>query len=167
MFRTSELVAQKSGQHILVGPSWLHEQAAAGLRCKHVLELLKPSDPVGHLLRPRDVLTHHPSAKSVAAKLVCPTCDCGAHQQLVDPLDARVGSLHPRDERSSHLEFRWSRGRMAPIVAATSEPRIRGAIPCVDFTGLHTNNQVNPGQRASKRFSLLVLSERPLWWASL
>ena len=44
-----------------------------------------------------------------AAKLVCPTCDCGAHQQLVDPLDARVGSLHPRDERSSHLEFGWSR----------------------------------------------------------
>ena len=42
-------------------------------------------------------------------KLVCPTCDCGAHQQLVDPLDARVGSLHPRDERSSHLEFGWSR----------------------------------------------------------
>jgi hypothetical protein len=40
-----------------------------------------------------------------AAKLVCPTCDCGAHQQLVDPLDARVGILHPRDERSSHLEF--------------------------------------------------------------
>jgi hypothetical protein len=37
------LVAQKSGQHILLDPSWLHEQAAAGLRCKRLLELLKPS----------------------------------------------------------------------------------------------------------------------------
>ena len=27
-----------------------------------------------------------------AAKLVCPTCDCGAHQQLVDPLDGMLGS---------------------------------------------------------------------------
>jgi hypothetical protein len=31
---------------------------------------------------------------------------CGAHQQLDDPLDARVSSLHPRDERSSHLRVR-------------------------------------------------------------
>jgi len=30
--------------------SWLHEQAAVGLRCRRFLELLKPSDPVGHLL---------------------------------------------------------------------------------------------------------------------
>ena len=50
--------------HILLDPSWLHEQAAAGLRCKRLLEFLKPSDPVGHLLRPRDVLAHRPSAKS-------------------------------------------------------------------------------------------------------
>jgi len=49
-------------------------------------------------------------------------CDCGAHRQLVDPLDARVGSLHPRDERSSHLEFGWSRPHVAPIVAGT--PRL-------------------------------------------
>ena len=42
--------------HILLDPSWLHEQAAVGLRCRRLLELLKPSDPVGHLLRPRDVL---------------------------------------------------------------------------------------------------------------
>jgi hypothetical protein len=42
------------------------------------------------------------------------TCDCGAHQQLVDPLDARVGSLgHPRDERSSHLD---ARVRLEPAV---------------------------------------------------
>jgi hypothetical protein len=43
-------VARKSGQHILVDPSWLHEQAAAASLQKHLLELLKPSDPVGHLL---------------------------------------------------------------------------------------------------------------------
>ena len=63
-------------------------------------------------------------------KLVCPTCDCGAHQQLVDPLDARVGSLHPRDERSSHLEFGWSRPHGANRRwHSEAEPRIRGAIP--------------------------------------
>jgi len=44
------------------------------------------------------------------------TCDCGAHQQLVDPLDARVGSLHPRDERSCHLEFGWSRPHGAKVI---------------------------------------------------
>jgi hypothetical protein len=96
-------------------------------------------------------------AQTVSArrqKLVCPTCDCGAHQQLVDPLDARVGSLHPRDERSSHLEFGWSRphgaNRRCHIprlckVQATYSWR-KGAIPRADFTVLHTtNNQVNPG----------------------
>jgi len=55
---------KKSVQHIPLDPSWLHEQAAAGLRCRRLLELLKPSDPVGHPLRPRDVLAHRPSAKS-------------------------------------------------------------------------------------------------------
>jgi len=62
---------------------------------------------------------------------------------------------------------------MAPIVAATlrgwSKPRIRGAIPRADFT-YGMNNQVNPGQRASKMSvhrGVLVLSERPLWLASL
>ena len=80
-----------------------------------------------------------------AAKLVCPTCDCGAHQQLVDPLDARVGSLHPRDERSSHLEFGWSRphGANCRWHSEAEQPRIRGAIPRADFTPLHKNNQVN------------------------
>ena len=60
-------MAQKSFQHILLDPSWLHEQAAVGLRCKRLLELLKPSDPIGHLLRPRDVLAHRPSANGLGA----------------------------------------------------------------------------------------------------
>ena len=94
-------------RHILLDPSWLQTSKPLpdSAATKRLLELLKPSDLVGHLLRPRDVLAHRPSAKSGAAKLVCPTCDYDAHQQLVDPLDT-----------------------------------------------LHTNNQVNPGTRASKRF---------------
>jgi hypothetical protein len=180
------MLAAESGSGLLVQPAWIEwhillamahstrsKLAARASRCRTPLQAFsrasqaeRPSRSPASASRCSCPSSERKRSRH-AAKLVCPTCDCGAHQQLVDPLDARVGSLHPRDERSSHLEFGWSRGRMAPIVAATSEPRIRGAIPCVDFTGLHTNNQVNPGQRASKRFSFLVLSERPLWWASL
>ena len=89
-----------------------------------------------------------------AAKLACPTCDCGPQQQLVDPLDARVGSLHPRDERSSHFEFGWSR-RMAPIVAATpwSEPG-HELLAQFRVRALHTNNQSTPvrGLRKGSQF---------------
>ena len=81
--------------------------------------------------------------------------DFAAHTSsaLVDQLDARVGSLHPRDERSSHLEFGWSRPHGANRRCHT--PRLehraknsRRNSAC----GLlvHMNNQVNPGQRASK-----------------
>jgi len=50
---------------ILLDPSRLHKQATVGLRwrCRLLLELLKPSDPVGHLLRPRDVLGSCPSSE--------------------------------------------------------------------------------------------------------
>jgi len=107
------LVAQKSGQHILLDPSWLHEQAAAGLRCKRLLELLKPSDPESVTCFGLDMfLAHRPGANGLGTPRQARLPDMRqwpTHQQLVDPLDARVGSLHPRDERSSHLEFGWSR----------------------------------------------------------
>jgi hypothetical protein len=129
--------------HILLDPSWLHEQAAAGLRCKRLLELLKPSDPVGHLLRPRDVLAHRPSPKSGTPPSSSARHATAAHtsaaRRPASPLDARVRSaafstlaMSARATSSSA-----GAGRMASIVAATSEPRIRGAIPRADFTGLH------------------------------
>ena len=107
------MVAQKSGQHILVGPSWLHEQAAAVLRCKRLLELLKVAE------RPS-------RSPALASRCSCPSPEriesrsppsssarhaTAAHTTAARrrPFDARVGSLHPRDERSSHLEFGWSR----------------------------------------------------------
>ena len=115
--------------HILLDSSWLHEQAAVGLRCRRLLELLKPSDPVGHLLRPRDVLAHRPSAKSGAAKLVCPTCDCGAHQQaqqLVDPLDARVGTLAMRALTPPRVRLEPAAWRQSSLSWHTDLPMTEG-----------------------------------------
>jgi hypothetical protein len=159
-------MAQKSGQHILLDPSCgstskLLPDSAASVCSSFSSGATHSRSPASASIcscpSPERKRSRH------AVKLVCPTCDCGAQQQLVDPLDARVGSLHPRDERLSHTSSSAGFGRMAPIVAATlficfpkAEPlRIRGAIPRADFTGftkgLHTNNQVNPGQRALKR----------------
>eukprot|EP00964_Phaeocystis_antarctica_P110591 scaffold74939_cov30-Phaeocystis_antarctica.AAC.2 len=95
--------------HVLFDPSRLHRQVAVGLRCRRLLGLLKPSDPRDYLRRPRDGLAYLVRASGRhAAKLACPTCDCSAHQLLVDPLDARVGRLHPRDERERELACRRS-----------------------------------------------------------
>jgi hypothetical protein len=93
-----------------------------------------------------------------AAKLVCPTCDCGPHQQLVDPLDARVGSLHPRDERSSHLEFGWSR-RMAPIVAplrGVAGPRITRNSACGLYIRTIRSTPVRGLRKGSPFFGLIL-----------
>ena len=110
------------GKHILVGPSWLHEQAAAGLRCKHLLELLKPSDPVGHLLRPRDVLAHRPSAKSgtppsSSARHATAAHTSSSSTRLMLGSAAFTLAMSARATSSSA-----GVGRMAPIVAGT--PRL-------------------------------------------
>jgi hypothetical protein len=84
----------------------------------------------GGTTRPKATLGCPSPKRKVGHAAKLSTCDCGAHQQLVDPLDARVGSLHPRDERSSHLEFGWSRPHGANRRwHSEAEPRIRGAIP--------------------------------------
>ena len=76
-------------------------------------------------------------------------------QQLVDPLDARVGTSIAFTLAMSARATSSSAGvgRMAPIVAAApwSEPG-HDFVAQFRVRTLHTNNQVNPGQRASKRF---------------
>jgi hypothetical protein len=136
------LVAQKSGQHILLGPSWLHEQAAqcppdTPLQAFARASQAKRPTVVGHLLRPRDVLAHRPSAKSGAAKLVCPTLRrtpaARSSTSLMLGSAAFTLAMSARATSSSA-----GVGRMAPIVAVTlrgwsTEPRIRGAIPRADY----------------------------------
>jgi hypothetical protein len=97
--------------HILLDPSWLHKQASVGLRCRRLLELLKPSDPVGHLLWPRDVLAHRPSAKSGTPPSSSARHATAAHTSSSSThlMFGSAALLHPRDERSSHLAFGWSR----------------------------------------------------------
>ena len=65
--------------------------------------------------------------------------------QLVAPIDARVGGLHPRDERSRHLDSGGSRPMGAPRPGQRFCATSCGI--CIDIeeelADLHRNNQVN------------------------
>jgi hypothetical protein len=155
--------------HILLDPSWLHEQAAVGLRCRRLLELLKPSGPVSHLLRPRDVL-FLPIVRAQSRMSGTPpsssarhASDCGAHQQLVDPLTTRLmlGSAAFTLAMSARATSSSAGvGRMAPIVAAT--PRLRWATTswrnsaCGLYIGTIRSTPVR-GLRKGSSFSGLIL----------
>jgi len=111
----SELVAQKSGQHILLDPSWLHEQAAAGLRCKRLLELLKPSDPVGHLPRPPVARAQSRAPPSSSARHATAAHTSSSTTRLMLGSVAFTLAMSARATPASSAGV----GRMAPIVAAT------------------------------------------------
>ena len=75
------------------------------------------------LLEPSDTLGHRPIAHAQAVGRceptdvpISPVQGIGVRciPQLVAPIDARVGGLHPRDERSRHLDSGGSRPMGAP-----------------------------------------------------
>ena len=81
--------------------------------------------------------------------LLSKASESDAYRQLVAPIDARAGGLHPRDERSRHLDSGWSRPMGAP------RPRQRFCASCGiyiedELADLHSNNQVNAVRKASK-----------------
>jgi hypothetical protein len=129
--------------HILLDPSWLHEQAAVGLRCRRLLELLKPSDPVGHLLRPRDVLAHRPSANGLGTPTSSPARHATVAHTSSSSTRLMLGSVAFTLAMSARVTSSSAGvGRiMAPIVAATPWGE-----PGHDFVAqfrvrtLHTNN---------------------------
>ena len=67
------------------------------------------------------------------ARHVCPTCDCGAHQQLVDPLDARVTSaaftLAMSARATSSPAGVGRTGRALSAVGPASRPRLVRVAP--------------------------------------
>ena len=72
--------------------------------------------PASRAERPTRSPAHCPSASCPLvrtggrANLSCPRhIGVRCIPQLVAPIDARVGGLHPRDERSRHLDSGWSR----------------------------------------------------------
>jgi hypothetical protein len=111
----------------------------------------------------RMVAAYHPSPKPYGPRS---TCDCGAHQQLVDLLDARAGSLHPRDERSSHLEFRLAgvgrAWRQSSLPLRGEQARVAGAIPRADFTYKQSAQPRSPEGFENVR-GVLVFCLMPLW----
>jgi hypothetical protein len=117
-----------------------------------VLELLKPSDPVGHLLRPRDVLAHRPSAKSGTPPSSSTRHATAAHNsssstRLMLGSAAFTLAMSARATSSSAGVGRmWRQSSLAHSEAGASHELLAQ----FRVRTLHPNNQVNPGQRASK-----------------
>ena len=128
---------------------WLPPLEAAESRSSvSLLRLLEPSDSLGHW----------PIAHAQAVGGRCESSDVPISvqgigvrciPQLVAPIDARVGGLHPRDERLRHLDSGWSRphGRTP---AWPSDLRLRNFVhrrELADFT------QQQSSQRGRKSFA--------------
>jgi len=102
-------------------------------------------------------------------KLAYPKCDCGAHQQLLDPLHAQVGSLHPRamsarTTSSSAGESAAHGGATQSRVAATHS-EAEQATNSAQFRVRtlyklnHADNPPTGSQRASKSFLKLLFKK--------
>ena len=110
---------------------WLPPLEAAESRSSvSLLRLLEPSDSLGHW----------PIAHAQAVGGRCESSDVPISvqgigvrciPQLVAPIDARVGGLHPRDERSRHLEFGGSHGPVVSL-AQSRQPKLGDRLLGVD-----------------------------------
>ena len=88
---------------------WLPPLEAAESRSSvSLLRLLEPSDSLGHW-----PIAHAQAVGGRCESSGVPISVQGIGvrciPQLVAPIDAQVGGLHPRDERSRHLDSGWSR----------------------------------------------------------
>jgi hypothetical protein len=118
-----------------------------------LLELLKPSDPVGHLLRPRDVLAHRPSAKSGAATSSSARHATAAHTSSLSTRLMLGSAAFTLAMSARATSSSAGVGRMARIVAGT--PRLSHNSWRNSACGLYIRIIGSaPGQRASKRFKL-------------
>eukprot|EP00964_Phaeocystis_antarctica_P002126 scaffold1116_cov66-Phaeocystis_antarctica.AAC.1 len=83
--------------------------------------------------------------------------------QLVAPIDARVGGLHPRDERSHHLDSAGVGFRAKP----PGQP-ICGCGIYIELADLHStrSEKLRTVSRASKSFAPFLDKKRGLRWAS-
>ena len=122
---------------------WLPPLEAAESRSSvSLLRLLEPSDPLGH----RPIAHAQAVGRCESSDVpISPVQGIGVRciPQLVAPIDARVGGLHPRDERSRHLDSGWSR----PMGAPRPGQRFCACGICIhiqeELADLHRNNQVN------------------------